>query len=567
MTTALQCAVQRALSAWDTTTLKTNGDGMLSEAMEALRAEFGAALAAQPAAGKLAATNACGSGAGCLYKDALIEHLRERIIALEAPQPAPAEGDAAPYELDDVDRQLVALVKKGVTYEDSGAPIKDVMDGDDLVEACRLLLNVLGEEPEDTRSVRKPLDLFTADQLHTFAAKRFADGVSLGVEQLTADLDAAQAEVERLRGLAATCYAGLGAECDLPETWLDALNAAAGGEPFTTDGLLPFAARPQPKGTEPIGTIAQFAAALDWITNGVKLNANTAHLVLRFAQALAEKLSRAEVKYGYSDGWMQHDWMDECRAQLMEHVAKGDPRDVAAYCAFLWHHGQSTAMPQGDPEGSPWPQVVSYAGGADAAGLYGWVRIATDPAGPAVEYRRVQAPAPAPQRYSPTGEGSMEIDSLGAWVKYSPGEGAAECIAGFERLFTGNAHPQPKGTEVAQPQQDGEAPRLPPHVVHAIAAYGDERADENPLAGNHLGAAIRLIREWAATISAVGEPEDAARARVIAANAQRFADDRTHLGNLVYVNDLVWALGVLAAPQPAEVADEAADAHQQQEKP
>ena len=22
---------------------------------------------------------------------------------------------------------------------------------------------------------------------------------------------------------------------------------------------------------------------------------------------------------------------------------KGDPRDVAAYCAFLWHHGQSTA--------------------------------------------------------------------------------------------------------------------------------------------------------------------------------------------------------------------------------
>lgn len=43
----LPTAVQRALSAWDTTTLKTSGDGMLSEAMETLRAEFGAALAAQ----------------------------------------------------------------------------------------------------------------------------------------------------------------------------------------------------------------------------------------------------------------------------------------------------------------------------------------------------------------------------------------------------------------------------------------------------------------------------------------------------------------------------------------
>lgn len=28
---------------------------------------------------------------------------------------------------------------------------------------------------------------------------------------------------------------------------------------------------------------------------------------------------------------------------LAEHVAKGDPRDVAAYCAFAWHHGWSTA--------------------------------------------------------------------------------------------------------------------------------------------------------------------------------------------------------------------------------
>jgi hypothetical protein len=46
---ALLCAIQQAINTWDTTTLKTNGDGMLSEAMEVLRAEFGIATADQPA--------------------------------------------------------------------------------------------------------------------------------------------------------------------------------------------------------------------------------------------------------------------------------------------------------------------------------------------------------------------------------------------------------------------------------------------------------------------------------------------------------------------------------------
>jgi len=72
------------------------------------------------------------------------------------------------------------------------------------------------------------------------------------------------------------------------------------------------------------------------------LHPTTADLVRRFAEALADKLRAAEQKYGYSDGWASPDWMDECRQHLLEHVKKGDPRDVAAYCAFLWHHGAST---------------------------------------------------------------------------------------------------------------------------------------------------------------------------------------------------------------------------------
>lgn len=99
------------------------------------------------------------------------------------------------------------------------------------------------------------------------------------------------------------------------------------------------------------------------------LHPRTADLVRRFAVALAEKLAAAEKKYGYSDGWADAGWMDECRQKLVEHIAKGDPRDVAAYCAFLWHHNESTA-------GAKQPAAVDGACAAAA------IRFAlTDPEG------------------------------------------------------------------------------------------------------------------------------------------------------------------------------------------
>ncbi|GAB2959162.1 hypothetical protein GCM10027048_28070 [Hymenobacter coalescens] len=68
------------------------------------------------------------------------------------------------------------------------------------------------------------------------------------------------------------------------------------------------------------------------------------HLVSCFGAALQTKLLAAREKYGYhADDWLQTDWEDECRQGLLNHIAKGDPRDVAAYCAFMWHHGWSTA--------------------------------------------------------------------------------------------------------------------------------------------------------------------------------------------------------------------------------
>ena len=91
-----------------------------------------------------------------------------------------------------------------------------------------------------------------------------------------------------------------------------------------------------------------FAVAREALTRTEvgELHPRTKDLVTRFAGALAAKLRRAEIKYGYSDGWADPGWQRECIAHLAEHVQKGDPLDVAAYAAFCFHHGWSTATPR-----------------------------------------------------------------------------------------------------------------------------------------------------------------------------------------------------------------------------
>lgn len=72
------------------------------------------------------------------------------------------------------------------------------------------------------------------------------------------------------------------------------------------------------------------------------LHQSTAELVIGFATALAEKLHLSEQKYGWSDGWKNTDWQEKCLEDFNNHIDKGDPRDVAAYCAFMWFHGWQT---------------------------------------------------------------------------------------------------------------------------------------------------------------------------------------------------------------------------------
>lgn len=73
-----------------------------------------------------------------------------------------------------------------------------------------------------------------------------------------------------------------------------------------------------------------------------ELHPETAGLIARFATALAEKARASEIKYGFRDSWARPDWEKRCQRELMEHVKKGDPRDVAMYSAFCFHHGWST---------------------------------------------------------------------------------------------------------------------------------------------------------------------------------------------------------------------------------
>ncbi|WP_319823379.1 hypothetical protein [Klebsiella quasipneumoniae] len=77
------------------------------------------------------------------------------------------------------------------------------------------------------------------------------------------------------------------------------------------------------------------------------LHPDTQKLVTDFCTALAEKLYKAQLKYGYDTDWKQDWWPSQCQAHFHQHIAKGDPRDVAAYCAFMWWHGWSTKPAEG----------------------------------------------------------------------------------------------------------------------------------------------------------------------------------------------------------------------------
>lgn len=76
-----------------------------------------------------------------------------------------------------------------------------------------------------------------------------------------------------------------------------------------------------------------------------QLHPDAADLVDRFSVALRAKLYQAQCRYKWTNDWKTAD-PNALRTALMDHLMKGDPRDVAAYCAFLWDLGETTVHPQ-----------------------------------------------------------------------------------------------------------------------------------------------------------------------------------------------------------------------------
>jgi hypothetical protein len=73
-------------------------------------------------------------------------------------------------------------------------------------------------------------------------------------------------------------------------------------------------------------------------------------LVDRFSEALRDKLYASEKKYNWRGGWKKGDWHSDLLRDLRKHIEKGDPRDVAAYCAFAWWHQWSLSSQPSQPQ-------------------------------------------------------------------------------------------------------------------------------------------------------------------------------------------------------------------------
>ena len=148
-----------------------------------------------------------------------------------------------------------------------------------------------------------------------------------------------------------------------------------------------------PLDVEPVGEVIEVGDALlvEWHKNleeGAKLyttpkapvmpfglHPDTQKLVTDFCAALAEKLYKAQLKYGYDADWKQDGWQSQCQAHFHQHIAKGDPRDVAAYCAFMWWHGWSTKPAEGLESRTVTPVNYSENADADYCRKWAWEQV------------------------------------------------------------------------------------------------------------------------------------------------------------------------------------------------
>lgn len=77
------------------------------------------------------------------------------------------------------------------------------------------------------------------------------------------------------------------------------------------------------------------------------MHPDTAALAVSFSTAVAKKLSEAEQKHGFKNDWLVDDWQEKCRRDFLRHIRKGDPLDVAGYCAFMFARGWRSGFATG----------------------------------------------------------------------------------------------------------------------------------------------------------------------------------------------------------------------------
>lgn len=79
------------------------------------------------------------------------------------------------------------------------------------------------------------------------------------------------------------------------------------------------------------------------IKETTSLHPDSIKLLEQCFEELKAKMIRNQKKYGYTNEWLTSDWEDECREHMMQHIKKGDPKDVAIYAMFMMYRGWSTS--------------------------------------------------------------------------------------------------------------------------------------------------------------------------------------------------------------------------------
>ncbi|CZV23636.1 Uncharacterised protein [Enterobacter cloacae] len=167
---------------------------------------------------------------------------------------------------------------------------------------------------------------FTKEQLIE-QAKKNIEVLRGAVEKIPGASDAAVIHLK----LAEITLASLEAEavCVIDQSNLDYLKSGSDADVW-------------PESRAEMGDVLLYRSAQPAPVVPAELHPDTQELVTDFCTALAEKLYKAQLKYGYDADWKQDGWPTQCQAHFHQHIAKGDPRDVAAYCAFMWYHGWKT---------------------------------------------------------------------------------------------------------------------------------------------------------------------------------------------------------------------------------